>query len=298
VTRFSGIFPAVASPCDEKDRFLEDRFSALVADFYRAGVQGLYVCGGTGDGYKMRPEERMRAAELALQPSRDANGALIVHVGAASTREAIDLTEHAAKIGADAISSMPPNNASQAELVGYYTDLAQASALPVFIYYFPSRLASAPSLPQLLELLEIEGVVGLKLSDWNLFMLKRLLYARPDLLVFNGFDEFLYPGLLYGATGGIGTWYNLFPEMLVGIYRAFVAGDHARALNLQDSLLRFLDYAIAQGMIPVFEYLMMRRGYGPRYFRRPNQAPDLNALAAIEPELNARMLAMQMALAR
>ena len=211
--KFTGIFPAVASPCDQEDRFLEDKFSTLVTDLYKAGVQGLYICGGTGDGYKMRVPERKRAAELAVDLSRRAGGSLIVHVGAASTREAVELTEHAAHIGADAISSMPPNNASQVEMLSYYTDLARSSSLPaVFIYYFPSRLASAPSLHQLLQLLDIDGVVGLKVSDWNLFLLKRLVLARPDLLVFNGFDEFLYLGLLYGATGGIGTWLICSPS--------------------------------------------------------------------------------------
>lgn len=294
--KFSGVFPAVASPCDEDDRFLEDHFAKLIRDLYRARVQGLYVCGGTGDGYKMRLEERKRAAEIASELSRESGGTLIVHVGAASTRDAVELAEHAAGLGADAISSMPPNNASQVELVNYYSDLAQASDLPVFIYYFPARLAVAPSLSQLLELVDIDGVAGLKLSDWNLFLLKRLLYARPELVVFNGFDEFLYPGLLYGARGGIGTWYNLFPEVLVAIYQAFLAQDHARAMELQDCLLRFLDLAIAQGMIPVFEYLMRRSGYGPRCFRRPHTPLDLQALTAIEPELNARMLAVRQVL--
>jgi dihydrodipicolinate synthase/N-acetylneuraminate lyase len=294
--KFAGIFPAVASPCDEADRFLEDKFAILVTDLYKADVQGLYICGGTGDGYKMRVDERMRATQIAVELSLESGGSTIVHVGAASTRDAVELAEHAAGAGADAISSIPPTNASQKELIGYYTDLAQASSLPVFIYYFPSRLAVAPSLPQLLQLLEIEGVVGLKLSDWNLFLLKRLLYARPDLMVFNGFDEFLYPGLLYGATGGIGTWYNLFPRVLVAIYRAFQAQDHTRALALQDCLLYFLDYAAVQGMLPIFEFLMQQRGYGPRYFRRPHEPLDLQVLVAIEPELNSRILAIENAL--
>lgn len=296
MTKFAGIFPAVASPCDEEDRFLEEKFSTLVSDLYRAGVQGLYVCGGTGDGYKMRVEERQRAAEIAADLSQQAGGSLIVHVGAASTRDAVELAQHAARIGADAISSMPPGYASQTELVSYYTDLARASDLPVFVYYFPSRLAAAPSLNQLLELVDIPGVVGLKLSDWNLFLLKRLLYARPDLVVFNGFDEFLYPGLLYGACGGIGMWYNLFPQALVGIYNAFLSQDHARALRLQDGLMHFVDFALAHGMIAVFEYLMQRRGYGPRCFRRPNEPLDLAALAALEPGLDGRIRAIQPAL--
>jgi hypothetical protein len=72
-----GIMPAVASLCDQPDRFLEDEFARLVAWLYAQGVHGLYVCGATGDGYNMSLKERQRAAELAVKPDPRAVGQLL-----------------------------------------------------------------------------------------------------------------------------------------------------------------------------------------------------------------------------
>lgn len=290
-----GIFPAVASPCDDQDMFLEDRFAALVADLYRAGVNGLYVCGGTGDGYRMRLEERKRAAQIALDLSERTHGRVIVHVGTTNSRDAIELATHAAASGAAAISSMPPPGADLGELRNYYSEIARAAGIPVLIYHLPSRATAVPTLDQLLALLDIEGVVGLKLSDWNLFFMRRLRLARPELVIFNGFDEFLYPGLLYGAQGGIGMWYNLFPRLFVGVYAAVQAADHAKAIALQDCLLSFLDLAWRYGLEPVFELLMNRRGYGPHCFRRPRPEVPPEVRGQMERELEARVAAVEAA---
>src|SRR3990172_6329121 len=108
--RLKGIMPAVASPCDREDKFLEDKFARLITVLYRQGVHGLYICGATGDGYNMHLDERKRAVEIAVKISKQYNGAVIMHVGTSSTRDAMELAGHAAKTGAVAVSSMPPAN--------------------------------------------------------------------------------------------------------------------------------------------------------------------------------------------
>ncbi len=155
----------------------------------------------------------------------------------------MELAEHAAKIGADAVSSIPPANCSQSLLVSYYSDIAKAGKLPVFVYHYPMLTGRNPTVDEMLELLDIPQVVGLKLTDWNLFFMKRLLIARPDTIVFNGFDQFLCPALLYGAQGGIGSAYNLFPKLFLGIYQAVQQGDIARAMDLQNRLMAYNDLA-------------------------------------------------------
>jgi len=288
-----GILPAVASPCDEKDVFLDEQFASLITALYRDGVNGVYVCGGTGDGYKMRLEERKRAAEIAVEISREFEGTVIVHVGTLSSRDTIELAAHAAEIGATAVSSMPPANSDHSQLVSYYSDIARAARIPVLVYHFPGLTHRTPTVDEMIELLEIDGVVGLKLSDWNLFFMKRLLLARPDTIVFSGKDEFLCPALLYGAHGGIGTWYNLFPKPYVGIYHAVRQWHIGQAMELQNRLLSFCDFALRYGLAPVFELLMRRRGFGPNCFRRPRVVLDSKTRIQIEPELDARIAAIE-----
>jgi len=87
----------LASPCDENDAFLEDKFASLIETVYAAGVDGLYVCGATGDGYNLRLDERKHAARMAVELSQPHEGTVIVHVGAANTRDAAELAADAAQ---------------------------------------------------------------------------------------------------------------------------------------------------------------------------------------------------------
>lgn len=273
-SNLKGIMPAIISPCNEKDVFLEDIYSKLATSFYREGVDGLYVCGFTGDCFNMRLEERKRAAELAVAVSKQSKGKVIVHVGTPNSRDSMELAEHAAGAGADAVSCMPPTNRNQAQLQQYYQDVAKAAGIPVLIYHIPALTNQNLSLESLLQLLDIPGVVGLKFSDSNLFLLKRLLLAKPDVLIFNGNDELQCAAQMYGANGGIGMTYNLFPKLFVGIYKAVEARNFSRALDLQHAYLPFLDVAVKYGIMPAVDFLMRRQGYDACSFRRPRQLLD------------------------
>ena len=141
-------------------------------------------------------------------------------------------------------------------------------------------------LEEILELLDIEGVAGLKMTDWNMFMLRRVRMLRPETVIFNGFDEVMALGLFYGADGGIGTNYNLFPELFAQIYNAAKAGNFARAIDLQHAYLTYGDILWRVGVRELFEHLMRVRGFGPYCWRRPRPAAIGDVIKAVEQELN------------
>ncbi len=288
-SKLAGVLPAVASPCNENDVFLEDRFAELITSLCKESIDGLYVCGVTGDAYRLTLDERRRAAEIAVELSGENKNTVIVHIGATNTRDAVCLAGHATEIGATAISSIPPFNCNQKELVSYYKDISRASELPLLVYHCPGLTHYTMTKDEALELLDIDGVVGLKMTDWNQFFMKQLLLARPDIVVFSGYDEIFLPGLLYGAHGGIGTWYNLFPKVFIGIYSAVRAGNISRALEIQNRLLSFLDLATECGVRPLFEHLMAKRGFGPYCWRSPREILDNKMLERIEEDLSARI---------
>jgi N-acetylneuraminate lyase len=119
MTSFQGILPAVITPFDAEGKFRVDSFERLLDRCYSAGVDGIYVCGQTGEGLRQSAEERKRVAEVAVQHSPK-DKTIIVHTGAMSTAEAVDLTKHAARIGAHAVSALPPiGNYSFAEIKAY-----------------------------------------------------------------------------------------------------------------------------------------------------------------------------------
>jgi N-acetylneuraminate lyase len=286
-TIFHGIFTPVVSPCDQDDGFLFDFFESNADRVLQTGVQGLYVCGGTGDAQFLRVPERERALKIAVSLAHKYQKHVIAHVGGASQRDAIELAEHAAKAGADAIASIPSSSFDQSKTVAYYRDLSLACGLPVFVYNFPAATHRAMSLEELLELLSIPGVMGIKMTDWNLFLMRRVLLERPDAVVYNGYDELAALGMLYGAQGSIGTWSNLMPELYVAIYNHIQSGNAQAAIELQKALIDFLNAAWKVGVMEAFEALMRELGYAPRCFRKPYSSVRVPAEAI--PPLRARM---------
>lgn len=287
-----GIHPAIASPCDAQGSFAEEQFAALARRLYAGGVHGLYVCGSTGDCYRMTTPERRRAVEIAVEVSRGASGKVIAHVGANAAADAVALAEHAAAAGADAVASRPPMDRPPDDWPAYYADLARAGGdLPLLVYYIPILTEHQSTYDELLELLDVAGVIGLKFSDYNLFLLQRLLLARPGTVIYNGFDEVLVHGLQCGACGGIGMTYNLFPGLYVAIYDAVCQGDTARALALQHEIVACLDVAFRGDLSTVFETVLRSQGMPFRCFRteRPPLAADTEAaVLAIAERLTAQ----------
>lgn len=213
--KLHGIIPAVVTPFDADEHFCPQAFEALLARLYAAGVHGVYVCGQTGEGLLQPLEQRKRVAEVAVKNS-PAGKQVIIHTGAYRTADAVELTRHASRIGATAVSSLPPGAYSFAEIREYYRALAACSDVPFLVYYFPELCPSINSADQILELTAIPNIAGLKFTDFDLYKLAAV--KESGAVVFNGRDEVLVAGLLMGADGGIGSFYNLVPELFVRVF--------------------------------------------------------------------------------
>ncbi len=187
-----GILPAVVTPLDEDGQFAPHAFERLLERLYATGIDGLYVCGQTGEGLMLSADQRKQVAEAAVRLSPK-DKTVILHIGAGTTAEAVELARHGAAIGAHAVSSLPPGgNYSFDEIRGYYTTLAAASGLPLLVYYYPAISSAVRTTDQILELCAIPNVVGLKFTDTDLFKLWVL--RRSGAVVFNGCDEMLRRG--------------------------------------------------------------------------------------------------------
>lgn len=226
-----GVLPAILTPMDAEGRFVPEMMEKLCDAVYACGVDGAYVCGQTGEGLQQPAAQRKAVVETVVR-STPAGKTVMAHVGAASTEEAVDLARHAEACGAHAISSLPPGGSySMDEVVSYYSAIAGATGLPLFVYFFPGFAARPGGFDDLMRLCEIPGVAGLKFTSTDLFTMWKL--KRAGATIFNGFDEIFVAGLAMGADGGIGTFYNVVPEWFVGIHRLAGEGkwDEARALQ-------------------------------------------------------------------
>lgn len=265
--RFCGVIVPIVNPCWEDDSLDRETLQANVDRLLAADITGLYINGGTGDAANLTQQERLEIASLVVPQVRAANKTAIVHVGQTSQRQAVALAEQAVQLEADAVASIPPRKAWP-QIIDYYKALTQTGA-NVIVYYIPGVTGIAADMTQLRMLLEIPGVIGIKMSDWNIFLLHCITLEYPEKVVYSGFDEMLVPGLLYGADGCIGTWANLLPDVYATVFRGVRAGNADAVRGIMNEFTRFLAEGWSFGILDAFEELMYARGYASRCFRRP-----------------------------
>lgn len=228
---FNGVMTALVTPLDKNGKLNVSCAADLVEYQLAAGIDGFYLCGGTGEGVVLTPEIRMQMVETVVRVNRG-RGKIIVQTGAIRAAEAFLLTEHAQKCRVDGISSIPPSlyyQYPESDTIEYYRELAGRTDLPVLIYRTPAY--STGGMVTLMEkLIKTENIVGLKYTGASYYEMWKLLQLNDgNINVINGADETLLCGLVTGAQGGIGALYNIIPEEFAALYKAFAAGDIVKA---------------------------------------------------------------------
>jgi len=270
MSNIHGILPALATPLDESGAFIPAAFEKLLERVYGADIDGVYVCGSTGEGLLQPVEQRKLVTEMAVRNSPRGKQ-VIVHTGAHRTADAIELTRHAAAVGAAAVSSLPPLGAySFDELRAYYRALSTASDVPFLVYYFPAFAPTITSVGQILELCALPNTIGLKFTDHDFYKLSLLRNAGA--VVFSGYDEVLVAGLLMGANGGIGTFYNLVPELFVEVYKLGCAGRWTEARAVQARIDELIELTLRYPCLPAVKTILRWNGIEGSHCIGPRRA--------------------------
>ena len=254
----AGMYTALLTPLTAAGELNAPMAQKLLLHLLSQGMDGAYVAGTTGEGMRLPLETRRKLVEALMQVLPDEKR-LFVHVGTPDVRDAIKLAEHAAESGCHAISSLPPA-AGSAEVMKFYEELAANSPLPLIVYYFPKVAPLAFQKPQeLLDICELPNVLGVKFTDFNMYLLNRL--AKNGKLVFNGYDEALAAGLLTGAQGGIGTTYNVIGPLVLEIARAAARNDWERTRILQSQVNDVLDILFRYPFFPAVREAVRQLGF-------------------------------------
>lgn len=264
-----GVLPALVTPFDETEALDEGRMRAIVDFLIGRGVDGLYVTGSTGEAFMMSPEERKRALEVVTDEVKG-RVPVIAHIGAISTHLSIDLARHAEKVGADALSSVPPFywGFSQDQIVSYYSDITASTGLPMCAYNVP--LAGLFGFDMIKRLAEIPGVDGIKYTATTHHDIMRIkAEIGADFVIYSGADEMAMSGLAFGADGIIGSFYNAIPETYLALYAAVKAGDMAKAKALQEVGNAIIFFTLARNPIAAIKRMMAWQGADAGYCRKP-----------------------------
>lgn len=231
---FRGVFPALITPFDTKGNINCAALEEIVEWHLACEVNGFYVCGTTGEGLLLTNEERNMVARTVIKAA-SGRVTVIVHVGALSTKNAVELAKSAEDMGADAISTVPPilfGVGDQKCLIGHYERIAEASQLPLLAYYLPTFMGEL-SMIEIKHILDIDNVLGVKFSSYDLFQMRRIVEKFTNKVVFSGNDEVFFPALTMGAWGSIGLTLNFMPQIYVAIYKAFQSKNMAEGMRLQ-----------------------------------------------------------------
>lgn len=275
--KIDGILPALVTPLDGEGKLNTKSYELLLERVYGAGCHGVYVCGQTGEGLQLPPGVRERAVEVAVA-NTPASGIVVAHIGASNTADALQLARHASAAGVHAISSLPPtSNYSFQEALRYYQAISSASSAPLLVYYFPGHSTAIQTTEELLKLCELPNVIGLKYTSFDLYRLSLL--QRAGYTVFNGHDEVLAAGLLMGAHGGIGSFYNLVPELFAGIYADAREGRWREAREKQDRVNDLIRAVLDFPMLPALKRILSWSGIECGY-----AVPPRRRLTSLEEE--------------
>ena len=252
-SRFHGVVPAMATPFTADHKLDEARVGELIESYIQAGVHGISVAGSQGEFFALDTAEHIRLLELSMR-AIDGRVPLYAGTGGTSTRQAITLTQAAEAMGADLALVITPYfvQPTQDELVAHYTAVAKATRLPVMLYNNPPR-TSVNVLPTTLVrcMNAADNIVGVKDSGGDLTQsIEYLLTAPRPALLFSGRDTIALSMMFHGAQGTISPAANVFPELMVQMYDALRAGNHAEALRLSN-VFAPLRAAWAWGSFPV-----------------------------------------------
>lgn len=271
---FQGILPALLTPLTPDLDLDTASAERLIGRLYEHPIDGLYVAGQTGEGTQLSVGQRKRLAEIAVRnspPGKD----VIVHIGAVRAADAVELARHAAASGVHALSSLPPAGGwSFPEVYEWYRIVTSAADLPFFVYFFPSVNPALQTVEQMLSLCSLPNVVGLKYTDYDLYRMVAL--KQSGAKVYYGRDEVLAAGLLMGADGGIGSFYNLVPDWFTEIWRLSRKGDWEAARPIQDRILRLIQLCQEFPMLAAIKAIAAWQGVecGPCLAPRQNLTPD------------------------
>jgi len=248
---FTGMYTAIVTPFKADGSVDYQKLRDLVDMQAKAGVDGIVPVGTTGESPTLDFDEHKKVIDVVVQACRG-RLTVIAGTGANCTAEALELTQHAKDVGADATLQVTPyyNKPNQEGLVRHFTAVAEVG-LPVVLYNIPSRTGREIALETIAKLAEHPNIVGLKEAGGSAERVSAVL-ARCNITVLSGDDALTYPMMKLGAKGVISVAANIIPDRVTQLTRRALKGEWEAALKIHhDCSQLFTDLFIDTNPIPV-----------------------------------------------
>lgn len=236
---FKGSIVAIVTPFTN-GAVDEEKLRELVEFQIEGGTDAIVPCGTTGESSTLDYEEHDRVIQIVVEQVKK-RVPVIAGTGSNSTREAIEMTEHAKQLGADGCLLVTPyyNKPTQEGLYLHYKAVAEAVAIPQILYNVPGR-TGVNLLPETVARLSaIKNIVAIKEATGSLQQASEVLQLCGDQIdVLSGDDFITFPMMACGAKGVISVLANIMPKAVGDLTDAYFAGDLATARKLHLDTLK------------------------------------------------------------
>lgn len=268
---FKGIIPPIMTAFTKEGEIYEKGTREIV-DFLVPHVQGLYPCGSYGSGPMMSIAERKRVAEIMLDQV-GGRVPVIIHVGTADTRNAIDLARHAEEIGAKAVGAVTPyyNKYDEESIFVHYQRLINAVNIPVFLYNNPKLSGNSVSVNLIVRLAR-EGLAGVKDSTFdivNYYHSQIALKDFPRLNLIIGTEAMFVAAFDAGAQAAVTGLGNVYPDLVEKLYKDYLSGNRKKMMETQEEVLKVRQITKYGPTTPTCHAILQLRGVDAGYPRLP-----------------------------
>jgi 4-hydroxy-tetrahydrodipicolinate synthase len=240
--RFHGAFTALITPFTSNG-IDEKAYKKLVDWQIAQGIHGLVPCGTTGESPTLSEEEHFRVVELCVQATGKRKP-VIAGAGSNCTAEAVRMTKHAAKVGADAVLVVTPyyNKPTNKGIYLHYKAVSESTDIPIILYNIAGRTGKNIEPDLMVKLAGIKNIIGVKEASGNLEQMKKIRELCPkDFLLISGDDALTLPILSMGGLGIISVASNIVPKDVAELVNVFNKGDKKGAEVINARLLPLVE---------------------------------------------------------
>ena len=266
-----GSIVALITPLHDDGSVDYDSLRKLIDWHIAEGTNCIGVVGTTGESPTVSFEEHREIIRVAVEQAAG-RVPIMAGAGANSTREAIELSEYAKKVGADCTLQVVPyyNKPTQEGIYQHFKAIVEAVDIPVVLYNVPGRTVADMTPETALRLATLPGVIGLKEATGNIERAAWLIKQAPKgFSIYSGDDPTAVALMLLGGHGNISVTANVAPRGMAELCKAAMAGDTKRAVELHMGLLPLHKHLFVEpNPIPV-KWALARMGKAGGALRLP-----------------------------
>jgi 4-hydroxy-tetrahydrodipicolinate synthase len=238
---FNGAIVAIVTPFRD-DKVDEAGLRDLIEFQIANGTHGIVPCGTTGESPTLSHKEHARVIDITVEQTGK-RVPVIAGTGSNNTAEAISLTSHAKKAGADAVLMISPyyNRPTQEGIYRHFEKVAKAVDVPIVLYNIPGRTASNIEPATIERLSRIDNIIGVKEASGSMKQITDIIsLCGDDFTVVSGEDYLTFPLLCVGGKGVISVVSNVAPRDMADLCNIFFEGKIQEARRLYYKLLPLL----------------------------------------------------------